>query len=83
MITGTDDKLRNQGQIWKGRAKEGAGKITDNDRLEREGRSDQAKGQAKSAMEKLKDAFGSLFGRRAGTDRRGSGYDNDRYGGSL
>ncbi|HKE53023.1 MAG TPA: CsbD family protein [Actinomycetes bacterium] len=79
---GTDDKMRNQGQIWKGRAKESAGKITDNERLEREGRTDQAKGQAKSGMEKLKDAFGSLFGRRSGA-RRGSGYDDDRYRGSL
>ena len=80
---GTDDKLRNQGQIWKGRAKEGAGKITDNERLEYEGRADQAKGQTKSAMEKLKDAVGSLFGRRAGSGHRGSGHDDDRYRGSL
>jgi uncharacterized protein YjbJ (UPF0337 family) len=80
---GTDDKMRNQGQIWKGRAKEATGKITDNERMEREGRADQAKGQAKSAMEKLKDAFGSLFGRSAGSGRRGSEHDDDRYRGSL
>jgi uncharacterized protein YjbJ (UPF0337 family) len=79
---GTDDKMRNQGQVWKGRAKETAGKITDNERLEYEGRADQAKGQAKGAMEKLKDAFGSLFRRRAGSDHHGSGSD-DRYGRSL
>jgi uncharacterized protein YjbJ (UPF0337 family) len=79
---GTDDKMRNQGQIWKGRAKEATGKITGNERMEHEGRADQAKGQAKGAMEKLKDAFGSLFGRRAGSGRRGSDYD-DQYRGSL
>ncbi|HEX2498668.1 MAG TPA: CsbD family protein [Actinomycetes bacterium] len=79
---GTDDKMRNQGQIWKGRAKEATGKITGNELMEHEGRADQAKGQAKGAMEKLKDAFGSLFGRRAGSGRRGSDYD-DQYRGSL
>jgi len=79
---GTDDKMRNQGQVWKGRAKETAGKLTDNERLERQGRTDQAKGQAKGAMEKLKDAVGSMFGRRLGSGRGRSDYD-DRYGGSL
>jgi len=77
---GTDDKMRNQGQIWKGRAKEATGKVTDNERLAAEGRRDQAKGQMKGAMEKFKDAFGALFGRRRrhdhhGADSRRGGYD--------
>lgn len=81
--------MRNQGQVFKGRAKEAAGRITDNEQWQAEGRMDQAKGQTKGAIEKLKDAFGSLFGRRSSarnrsrtdTDRR-DGHD-DRYSGSI
>jgi len=40
----------------KGRVKEAAGKLTDNERLEAEGKVDQAKGDVKSAAEKAKDA---------------------------
>ena len=84
---GTDDKMRNQGQVWKGKAKEAAGKITDNERLEFEGKSDQAKGKFRQAMENVKDAFASMFGRRrhrTGQDRTGpdrTGYDRPGYDG--
>ena len=39
----------------KGRAKEAAGAITDNDRLRREGKADQAVGKVKQAVEKVVD----------------------------
>jgi uncharacterized protein YjbJ (UPF0337 family) len=39
----------------KGRAKEAAGAITDNDKLRREGKADQAVGKVKQAVEKVVD----------------------------
>jgi uncharacterized protein YjbJ (UPF0337 family) len=54
---GTDDKLRNQGQDLKGKAKETWGRATDDEELEAEGRGDQAKSSLKQAGEKVKDAF--------------------------
>jgi uncharacterized protein YjbJ (UPF0337 family) len=53
---GTDDKLRNQGEDLKGKAKETTGKATGNSRLEGEGKGDQASASVKNAGEKAKDA---------------------------
>ncbi len=53
----TDDKLRNQGQDLKGKAKESIGRATDDEELEAAGRSDQAKSSLKQAGEKVKDAI--------------------------
>ncbi|MFH8572012.1 CsbD family protein [Streptomyces sp. NPDC017993] len=39
----------------KGKAKEAAGKVTGNDRMESEGRADQAKAKAKDAMSNPKE----------------------------
>jgi uncharacterized protein YjbJ (UPF0337 family) len=39
----------------KGRAKEAAGDLTDDDRLKREGKADRASGKAKEVVEDLKD----------------------------
>jgi uncharacterized protein YjbJ (UPF0337 family) len=39
----------------KGRVKEAVGVITDNDRLKREGQTDQVVGEVKEAAEKVKD----------------------------
>lgn len=40
----------------KGKIKEGVGKATDDEALERQGRGDQAKGKVKSAADKIGDA---------------------------
>ncbi|MER7165354.1 CsbD family protein [Micromonospora sp. NPDC000207] len=56
---GFDDKVENTGQNASGKLKEGAGRVTDNERLEAEGRSDQAGAKLKQAGEKIKDAFKS------------------------
>ncbi|MED7949709.1 CsbD family protein [Streptomyces sp. BE303] len=53
----TGDKIENTGEKAKGAIKEGVGKLTGNKRLENEGRTDQAKSDAKQAGEHLKDAF--------------------------
>lgn len=39
----------------KGRAKEAAGDLTDNDRLKREGKADKAEGKVKQTIEDVKD----------------------------
>lgn len=54
---GMDDKIRNAAQDVAGKVKEGAGKATDNERLEAEGRADQAEADLRQAGEKVKDAF--------------------------
>jgi uncharacterized protein YjbJ (UPF0337 family) len=54
---GADDKMENAGEKLGGKAKEAAGKLTDNERLEAEGKGDQTKADLKGAGEKLKDAF--------------------------
>jgi uncharacterized protein YjbJ (UPF0337 family) len=53
----TDDKLRNQGEDLKGKAKETIGRATDDEELEAAGRADQAKSSLKQAGEKAKDAI--------------------------
>ncbi|MBW4704505.1 MULTISPECIES: CsbD family protein [unclassified Micromonospora] len=56
---GFDDKIENTTENAAGKVKEGVGRATDNERLEAEGRSDQAKSSLKQAAEKVKDAFKS------------------------
>jgi uncharacterized protein YjbJ (UPF0337 family) len=54
---GWDDKLKNKNDEAKGAAKENLGKATDDEQMEREGRSDQRVSNLKQAGEKVKDAF--------------------------
>jgi uncharacterized protein YjbJ (UPF0337 family) len=51
------NKARNKSQELKGQVKEAAGRVTDNPRLEAEGRADQTKANLKQAAEKVKDAL--------------------------
>jgi uncharacterized protein YjbJ (UPF0337 family) len=48
----------------KGRAKEAAGAVTDDNGLKREGKADQAKSSVKNKIDKAGEAAKSLFGRR-------------------
>lgn len=59
---GLQDKVANRAEVLKGKAKEAAGKITGNPRLEVEGKLAQGKGNLKQAGEKVKDAGNSVFG---------------------
>jgi uncharacterized protein YjbJ (UPF0337 family) len=52
-----EDKAKNTAEQAKGKVKKVAGKVTGNEKLEAEGRGDQAKGNLKQAGEKVKDAF--------------------------
>ncbi|MEO6470265.1 MAG: CsbD family protein [Aeromicrobium sp.] len=54
---GMDDKLENTVDDLKGKAKETAGKATDDESLESEGKADQVVADFKKAGEKVKDAF--------------------------
>ena len=51
------NKTRNTAQKVKGQFKEAAGAVTGNERLEAEGRGDQASADLKQAGEKVKDVF--------------------------
>jgi uncharacterized protein YjbJ (UPF0337 family) len=54
---GIDDKIDNKSEEVAGKAKEGAGRATDDERLEAEGRGQQTTANLKQAGEKIKDAF--------------------------
>jgi uncharacterized protein YjbJ (UPF0337 family) len=53
----SDEKDDSKVQDLQGKAKEAAGKLTGDDSLERQGKTDQAKSDLKQAGEKVKDAF--------------------------
>ncbi|MBK5249553.1 MAG: CsbD family protein [Actinomycetales bacterium] len=54
---GLGDKISNAAEEAKGKVKEGVGDATDNERLEAEGKADQAGANLKQAAENVKDAF--------------------------
>ncbi len=54
---GLEDKAQNKVDDLRGKAKESAGRATDDEELEAQGRADQSKSDIKQAGEKVKDAF--------------------------
>ncbi|HET8616005.1 MAG TPA: CsbD family protein [Actinomycetales bacterium] len=56
---GLDDKIDNEAEDLKGKAKEAAGKATDDESMEAEGKGDQFGAHVKKAGENVKDAFKS------------------------
>ena len=54
---GTVDKLKDKAQALEGEGKKKLGDVTDNDRMQAEGKADQRNGDLKQAGEKVKDAF--------------------------
>lgn len=60
---GLPDKIANTIQILKGRAKEAAGKMSNDPGLAMEGRFDRGAGHIKQVGEKMKDAGRNLFRR--------------------
>ncbi|GEK21944.1 CsbD family protein [Cellulomonas xylanilytica] len=54
---GLDDKISNAAEEAKGKVKETTGRATDDERLEAEGKGDQASANIKQAGENVKDAF--------------------------
>lgn len=52
-----EDKIKAAADKVTGQVKETVGKMTDNDKLVAEGKADKVKGEAKGAVEDVKDAF--------------------------
>lgn len=51
------DKINNEAEDLKGKAKEATGNVTNDDKLVAEGKGDQTKASVKKAAENVKDAF--------------------------
>jgi len=58
---GMDDKAGNKAEDLKGKAKEAVGDVTDNERLEAEGKVDQASAAVKNEVEDVKDSAARAF----------------------
>jgi uncharacterized protein YjbJ (UPF0337 family) len=54
-----DDKVDNKAEEFGGKAKEAAGRATDDEQLEAEGKADQKTSKVKQAGENIKDVFKS------------------------
>jgi uncharacterized protein YjbJ (UPF0337 family) len=54
---GLDDKMENKAEELKGQAKEKYGDATDDESLQAEGKTEEAKADLKQAGEKVKDVF--------------------------
>lgn len=52
---GLDDKIRHQAEEAKGKVEQGVGRATGNDRLEAEGKKDEAVADVKQTGDRLKD----------------------------
>ncbi|MDO5723830.1 MAG: CsbD family protein [Flaviflexus sp.] len=80
---GLDDKFENKGEELAGKAKEGAGKLTGDEKLEGEGKADQASSGLKQAAESAKDfasdAADSVKGFASeATDKIKDAFNNDK-----
>lgn len=58
---GMDDKFENTAEDAKGKLKETAGKASDDEELEAEGKGDQMSAKVKKAGENIKDAAKNVF----------------------
>lgn len=53
---GVEDKAKNAAQDVTGKVKEGVGRLTDDERLEAEGKADQVQAKVKKTIDEAKDA---------------------------
>ena len=63
------DRTEHKGEELGGKLKEGVGDMTDDDRLKRQGQTDQASSKAKQAGDDVKDAAEKLKDRVTGDDK--------------
>ncbi|GIG55523.1 CsbD family protein [Demequina activiva] len=63
------DRLDNAAEDAKGKMKEGAGKATDDEQLEAEGKWDQTKADAKDKVEDAKDAVAEKYNEATDRDK--------------
>jgi uncharacterized protein YjbJ (UPF0337 family) len=59
-VVGLDDKMKNQANDAKGKAKEAAGAVTDNSSLKNEGKADQDEASLKEAGRHAKEGASSV-----------------------
>ena len=62
--------FKNKAEEIGGKAKEAAGKATDNERLENEGKGDQVKSEIKQGAEDLKDRATETLGKLKGDEEQ-------------
>lgn len=67
---GFGEDISNKAEELKGKAKESFGDMTDNERLEAEGKIDQAKANTKQGIEDVKDGAAEVFNDATDGDRR-------------
>ena len=65
---GFDDKTSNKVDDLGGKAKEGVGKVTDNEKLESEGKTDQAKSSLKEGAREVKEGLEGVKDSLTGDD---------------
>ena len=65
---GFDDKIGNKMDDLGGKAKEGVGKVTGNDELEAEGKTDQAKSSLKEGAREVKEGLEGVKDSLTGSD---------------
>ena len=65
---GFDDKTGNKMDDLSGKAKEGVGKVTGNDKLESEGKTDQAKSSLKEGAREVKEGLEGVKDSLSGSD---------------
>ena len=65
---GLGDKFEHKAEEMKGKAKEGIGEATDNERLEAEGKVEQGQAKFKQGVDDVKDSAAEAF--NDATDRR-------------
>lgn len=71
-MSNIDDKARGTGNDLAGNAKQAVGAVTDNERLEAEGKGQEAKGDAQKALGNAKEAVGNAL-ENVGDAIKGSG----------
>ena len=67
---GFDDKTGNKMDDLGGKAKEGVGKVTGNDELESEGKTDQAKSSLKEGAREVKEGLEGVKDSLTGGDKK-------------
>jgi uncharacterized protein YjbJ (UPF0337 family) len=67
---GFDDKTGNKMDDLGGKAKEGVGKVTGNDELESEGKTDQAKSSLKEGAREVKEGLEGVKDSLTGDDKK-------------
>ncbi|MGC4174918.1 CsbD family protein [Demequina sp.] len=67
---GTDERMQNAAEDWKGKAKEHIGEATGDEQMEAEGKMDQASAAVKDKVEDVKDWAAEKFNNMTDDDKK-------------